>query len=437
MFATTVGYISQAWRSTFIRNVAIVASGTAGAQAINMAFAPLITRLYGPEAFGLLGAFLAVVTILTPLAALAYPIAIVLPRSDSEARGIARLSLLIVAFVTFPLLLVFLFAGDLLGPILGLDEVGHLILLIPLVVLLLGLMSIIRQWLIRKKQFRVTARVAIIHSAIVNSAKAGLGWFHPVAGSLILLATIGSALHVALLCLGLRLSRKPEVVDGRAHDEPPPSLGAIAARYYDFPAYRAPQNFINAASQSLPILLLASLFGPAAAGFYAIGMTVMGLPSTLIGASVSDVLYPRVTEAAHRGEDITGLILRATMGLVAIGSIPFGLVVLFGPGLFEIVFGSAWTTAGEYARWLALFFFANFINKPAVAAVPVLGLQRGLLIYEFFSTGSKVVALYLGFYLFKNDLVAVALFSVFGVIAYTIMILWIVASSRRRAPRSN
>ena len=412
--------------------MAIVASGTAGAQAITIAFAPVITRMYGPEAFGLLGVFLAVVAILTPLAALAYPIAIVLPRTDSEARGITRLSLLIIASLTVALLLVFLFAGEMLGSILGLDAVGHLILLIPLALLLSGLLSIVRQWLIRKKQFGVTARVAIIQSAIMNSAIASLGWFHPVAGVLILLATLGSALHVALLYFGLRQTREPQATNHSAGEEPPLSLGVIAARYHDFPAYRAPQNFINAASQSLPILMLASLFGPAAAGFYAIGKTVMGLPSSLIGGSVSDVFYPRVTEAAHSGEDITALILRATAALVAIGIIPFGLVVLFGPWLFEMVFGSAWTSAGEYARWLALFFFFNFINKPAVAAVPVLGLQKGLLIYELFSTGSKIVALYLGFYLFESDLVAVALFSVFGVIAYAIMIGWILVSSRWR-----
>jgi O-antigen/teichoic acid export membrane protein len=65
-----------------VRNVTIVASGTAGAQVITMAFAPLITRLYGPEAFGLLGTFVAILGIVTPLAALTYPIAIVLPKSD-------------------------------------------------------------------------------------------------------------------------------------------------------------------------------------------------------------------------------------------------------------------------------------------------------------------------------------------------------------------
>jgi len=54
-----VQILDQALSSKFVRNVAIVATGTAGAQAITMAFSPINTRLYGPEAFGILGTFTA------------------------------------------------------------------------------------------------------------------------------------------------------------------------------------------------------------------------------------------------------------------------------------------------------------------------------------------------------------------------------------------
>lgn len=58
-----LNYAKRLTKSKFVRNVAIVATGTAGAQAITMAFAPIITRLYGPEAFGLLGTFMAILAI--------------------------------------------------------------------------------------------------------------------------------------------------------------------------------------------------------------------------------------------------------------------------------------------------------------------------------------------------------------------------------------
>ncbi|HAQ72765.1 MAG TPA: polysaccharide biosynthesis protein, partial [Pseudomonas sp.] len=77
-------------RSKLLRNILTVVSGTAGAQAITMAFMPVITRIYGPEAYGVLGTFLSVTLMLVPIAALTYPIAIVLPKRDGDARGLVR-----------------------------------------------------------------------------------------------------------------------------------------------------------------------------------------------------------------------------------------------------------------------------------------------------------------------------------------------------------
>ena len=39
----------------FIKNVLILATGTAAVQILNFALTPLITRLYSPEAFGAFG----------------------------------------------------------------------------------------------------------------------------------------------------------------------------------------------------------------------------------------------------------------------------------------------------------------------------------------------------------------------------------------------
>jgi hypothetical protein len=64
-----------------------------------------------------------------------------------------------------------------------------------------------------------------------------------------------------------------------------------------------------------------------------------------------------------------------------------------------------------------------------VVAVPVLDLQKGLLFYEVFSTGSKLLAMYIGFIIFQNDIIVVALFGVFGAIAYITLISWVIFSS--------
>ncbi len=135
-------FLERTYKSRFVRNVAVVASGTAGAQAIVIAFSPIITRLYGPEAFGILGTFMAIVAVITPLAALSYPVAIVLPKKDSDARGIARLSAYIALGVSALTALVLLAAGDRIVKLLQVQEVSSFIWLLPVVILFAALLQI-------------------------------------------------------------------------------------------------------------------------------------------------------------------------------------------------------------------------------------------------------------------------------------------------------
>lgn len=423
-------YIGRVWASRFARNVAVVATGTAGAQAITIAFAPLVTRLYGPEAFGLLGTFMAIVAVAVPVAALAYPIAIVLPREDRDALGLVRLSV-ILSFAVALLAAAALWAGgDWLTATLGAEAVAGFLFLIPVAMLFAAWMQIVQQWLIRKKEFGVIARSAVAHSLVLNSAKSGMGWLHPVGAVLIVLATLGHALHAALLFIGARRRYQASASERQQASTGAP-LRELVHRHRDFPLYRAPQDFISAASQSLPILMLAAFFGPAAAGFYTLGKMVLGMPAALIGKSVGDVFYPRIADASHRGENLTNLIVKATFGLSAVGILPFAVVVAFGPWLFGSIFGSDWVQSGEYARWIALWLFAMFINKPSVVAVPVLRVQHLLLLFSIMSIALRVLVIIIGYYVYNSDIFAVALFAITGALVNFILILLVLFISRR------
>lgn len=415
------GFLSYTWKSKFVRNVAVVASGTAGAQAIVIAFAPIITRLYGPEAFGILGTFMAIVAVVAPIAALSYPIAIVLPKEDSDAKGIARLSIYIALGVAALTALLLLAAGDKIANLLQVQQVSSYIWLLPLVILFAAWLQINEQWVIRKKHFGVKARAAVLNAFVISAAKAGMGLIKPMAAYLIVLYALGQALHAFLLSLGAKRTEEQERLENKKDQQV--SLRDLARRHYDFPLYRAPQVSINAFSQSLPVLMLAAFFGPASAGFYVLCRKLLGMPSILIGKSVGDVFYPRIAEAAHRGENLSTFIVKATLSLAAVGIVPFGLVIAYGPWLFGFVFGAEWVAAGEYARWLALWLFFAFMNRSSVASIPVLKLQGFFLVYEITSVVLRLFALFVGFYLLKNDISAIMLFSLAGVALNLALIL--------------
>ncbi len=396
-----------------------------------MAFAPLITRLYGPEAFGLQGIFASIVGLLTVVASLSYPIAIVLPRDDDDAIGLAKLSILVAGGICIlTTIVLFLFGAEILS-LLNADAIDRFIHLIPVAMFISVLAGVLGQWLIRKKAFGVSARYVVITTFLVSTTKTGLGFVSPSGIGLILINTFGALFGTLLTYIGWRRHSKEQkgARKAKSPEKTKSSLLTLARRHYDFPLLRTPQNLINALSHSLPVFLLAFYFGPSAAGQYSIAIAMLGIPAGLIGGSVMAVFYPRINEAIHNRENARSLIIRATLGMAVIGAFPFLGIIILGPWLFEFVFGTDWRTAGEYSQWLSIWLFLQYVNKPAVSAIPALKMQGSLLVYEIFSTGAKVAALWLGFVIFESDMAAIALFSTFGAIAYTWLIAWVVKRS--------
>lgn len=407
--------------------MAAAATGTAVAQAITLAFTPLLTRLYGPEAMGLLGVFNAVVASLAALSALSYPLAIVLPSAAADAAALARLSLgLGLATATATAVVLALWGPALLDAV----NAGELVpwaLLIPLAMAVGVGSQVLSQWVARQQAFAFGARAAVAVSLCANGLKAVFGVLLPVAPALILSGLAGTLAGTVMAWRQWRRHGGPPA------SAPPrwPDLRRVAAQHRDFALLRTPQDSLNAVSQAAPLVWLAAAYGTAAAGHYTLAALALGAPVTLLGQSVGSVFYPRVTALVRAGGDVAGEIWRTTRSLALLAAGPFVLLVLAGPAVFTLLFGEAWRPAGEYARWLAPWLFLQLVNKPAVAAIPALRLQGGLLVYELASTGSKLLALWAGWRLALGDVASVALFSAAGCLAYLWLIGWVLVRARR------
>lgn len=419
--------LKKIWQNRFVKNILMVAGGTAGAQAIAMAFIPFITRAFGPEVYGTLGAFIALTGVLTTIAALAYPVAIVLPESDNAAKALIKLSLVIAASISLFVLVILLLAGDLIMTKLGAASLISFMFFIPLVAFLTTCQNIAQQWLIRKKAFKVIANVAIAHSFINYGLQALAGIYTPIASVLISIHTLAIAIRSVLIgYIGKRINSTS--ITEKQEDV---LLRTVAYEYKDFPLYRAPQVVLNAASQSLPILMLTAFFGPAAAGFYTLTRTVLSIPSSLLGSSIQSVFYPHFNEVVLAKNKTLPLIMRTTGALAAIGILPFLIVIIFGPLLFKFVFGEEWYEAGKYAQWLSVWLFFGMINSPSVSSIPVFGLQRWFLGYEIISVTLRAIAIYAGFFYFSNPLVAVGVFSIVGAILNIYLIARTILSAKK------
>ncbi len=138
----------------FSRNVLTLLTGTTIAQAIPVAMAPIMARIYSPEDFGVLTLFLSISTIFSVVATGRYELAILLPKKEEDALSVMLLALVINFAVSFLLFaVVFLFNQNICNW-LNNDMISIWLYFIPLAILLNGIIQTLNYWLNRKKEYK-------------------------------------------------------------------------------------------------------------------------------------------------------------------------------------------------------------------------------------------------------------------------------------------
>ena len=407
-------------KNIFLKNVLTIMTGTVAAQAINMLAIPVITRLYGPEAFGILGGFTAIAMALIPISALSYPMAIILASSDEEAIEIGAFSIVLgggaffLACVVVLVLQLDFFSFD--G---ALGQNKEIIFFLTLVMFDTVLIDVARRLLARKGSYRKIRNTEMGQAIFSNGAKI-LGASLAASGFMLVFAYV-----IGYIFMAWRLIRYEfAAVIWKLRSCREINWRVLLRKYIDFPVYRAPQILINAFAEGMPVLFLGSLYGPQAAGFYSLGRVAMGIPTRLIGQAINDVFYPRFAEekSIQRRKQF---FLMSTVALGVLGLLPYGVVFLFGDLIFSFLFGEQWLIAGQYAKWLAVWLFMTLVTRPAIAVIPVLRCQKALLIFEIFSLFIRAGAIYLGFSFWFEPLKSVEYLGVGNFVIYACLLCFV------------
>ena len=413
LIASVKSIIKRLKVSHFVRNVAMVGGGIAIGHAIVLTFMPFLTRLYGPDAFGIAAAFAAIVNIIIPMATLGYASAIVMPEADADAAAVARLSIL-CGLIIAPVSLVAVYLGKpWIAAWSGMEKNPNMLYLIPVSLLVAAFLSVADQTAIRAHLFKAKAQAKIESTLFSNISKFIGGSVAPSGLLLIVLTLVEQVANFVMQMLRVPREGVLRPVNWFGFK----GVRNAAASQRDFAIYRMPQNILNAASNGLPIILLTVLFSVSAAGQYSLAVMALGAPAMLLGQAIGEVFYPKITRAiTSESLNAQNLLLKATLALFILGIIPFGVVFLWGDHLFPLVFGSDWELSGKYAQWIALWLLAVLTSGASASALPALGLQRFLLINEIISVCLRVGAFYVGFYVYHSDIVAIALFSIVNII---------------------
>ena len=391
-------------------------SGSAGAQLLIIAVAPVLSRLFTPQEFGVYYLFIGIGGILSLIATGGFEKSYVLIESDKKARRVFAFTLVLVIISMLVLLILAFLLDYELASIFSQEYKKTLIILIPVYTTLVSILRVLQHWEIRENRFRLHSGSNVSRALLMSAGQVGTGFWGYTGTGLISGAILGQISGIIYLLAKKSMRTITESFDKLQN------LYSAAKEYKAFPRFYMPSGLINEASIQLPIFALKFFFNTGLAGIYSLPHKVLSQPSRLLGYAVGEVYYRTASTELHSGRDISQLTLRVFRTLLFVGIIPFGILTVWGEQIFSFVFGPEWTESGEIASYLSPWLLAVFAGSPVSYVFNLknrLDLSFKLNIFMF---AGRALSLMAGFIIYGTLVHTIVFFSTFSLLSWIIII---------------
>ena len=353
------------FKSEYSKNILTLMTGTTIAQAIPIAISPVLTRLYSPEDFGILALFMAISTIFGSIASARYELAIMLPKSNSEAVNLAFLGLFITTIISVFLSIVIYFCNGFIVSQLNNEEIGMWLYFIPVVVFLMGSFNVLNYLGTRNREYKAIAKANVLKSIVLSALQLSIGFFKTGVVGLI------SGQIVSQVVLNFLLVKSILKNSDMKKEISITNVFAVAKKYKTFPKYSMWAILANTSSQHLINVLISTFYSIGVLGFYSLVQKILIMPMLLLGNAVSQVFYQEATNIYHSKGSMKHLFIITMKKLIFLAFPIFMVLFFIIEDLFAFIFSEKWRIAGEYAQIILPLYFIRFVVS-SFTVIPII-----------------------------------------------------------------
>jgi O-antigen/teichoic acid export membrane protein len=406
-------------KNEFYKHAFTLLSGSSIAQLFPLLLYPVITRLYNPDELGLLALFMSIAGLLSIPFTGRYEPAIMLPDKDDEAKHLLALSILlsIVSFLFFQG--VFSFFSGTIANLLNLAAIKPWLYWIPFFSLMFAVFQVLKYYANRKKDFFVISTGNVSNSMVTGGLKVVFGLISSFRYLGLIVATI---IGQSVATIWLMVHRVKRCKPG-SYSLSVTEMKRMAKKFSVYPKYNLFHAFANSLSSNVPIFILTSYFSVQVVGLYSLAFGVAFRPLNLFSSSILQVTSQKIIEKYNQQLPIYKSYKRLLLFYLKWMTLPFVLVFVFAPGLFSFLFGSEWTSAGVYLRYLLPWLYMLMFVSPLSFTPELFFRQKKAMIIDFIYLISRILALYTGV-LANNVYLGLGLFSLTGVLVMGYNLTW-------------
>jgi O-antigen/teichoic acid export membrane protein len=349
----------QRLRGGFARNIAVLSGGTLMGQAVGVVTMPIITRLYTPADFAVLGTYTSILAMVLVVAMLKYEVALPICPSPQETRSTLALTLGLALGSSLVSVVV-------VAAMVGFDPrratTIHL-WAVPLGIFATATYQALSYRALRERDYALVAQTKLTQATGMMGVQLGLGLMKLGPIGLILGHILGQSGGVGTL-----FRRLHKTHDGLVRGVDIASVRAAARQFRRFPVYSVPAAFMNAAVDSVPLLFVAQRFAPEVAGWYVLVQRIFVIPSTFLSTSVGQVFYGEFGEIVRNRPDTLMRHFLRRLSQIGVATLVTSLpLVAAATVVVPFVFGERWAGAARCLLLLAPAFVLNLcVNATAV-----------------------------------------------------------------------
>jgi len=375
-----------------LKNILTIFFGTALAQVISFAFSPVLSRIYTPNEFAVLGIAMAIINPISVIVCARYDLAILLPNSFKKSANLIFLSSILSIVISCVLFILYYILQHFSSLFSGYVITFNIACLIFTTCVFIGINQSLNYWIIKKEAFKKNATNKVIQTLSITFFSLVFGLLAINNGLLIGYSLGWLAYLVVTFYQVKKLDFTFKLFDSK-------EIKVVAKEFSNFPKYNLLPAFLNAFSSSIPVYYFSLFFNLTENGYFNFCRQFLVAPVSLVTVAVSQVYFAEIVKKKNAGQSIKNdvyLVLKR-LGILAIAM----LVVLgiWGDYLYSLVFGGQWLASGKMASVLVFSIALQLIVSPLSVLLPALGRVKLLSIWQFIFFISMLC---LGLFSFKD-----------------------------------
>ena len=353
------------------------------AQVVPIVFIPFLANIFSPGIIGQMTLFNSLSLIISELGSLKYDQAIIVAKDRREAFGLFQLSIYLTLAICFVLMMV---AGLIMGffdlgkEFIFFDSILYSGIALFFSVLLNQINKSLFLYYNRFVTVRAMSILTVIPILIYNAFGVGLGLVMPTIETLVLVKLASFALVFVFLYIASR--RDGDGVGSFDFSD----IKSYAIKYSNYPKFILPGKMLNMITLKSVDILLASFFGNAVLGQYAIARRFVMVPETTISKAVSDIFRRQGfdKEGNANPSKVKSLFYKYLYSLVGMGVLIFSVLYFVIPFAVDILLDDEWTDVTFYSRILVFGFFASFVISPLTSVLRTLNKEKAETVFQIF-----------------------------------------------------